>query len=314
MTGKPDILVFDRLLAGIVDKIAAFGQPRPAWLAPSLDALVAEHGPRVRGIATSGGTGASAALMDRLPALEIVSCFGVGYDAIDVAHATKRGIKVTNTPGVLSDATAETAMALMIALLRRVVASDRYLRAGKWLEKPYPLADQLAGRRVGIFGLGRIGKEIAARSVAFKMSVSYCGRTVQKDQPYRHVPTILDLARSVDVLVLSAPGTAATRNIVDRAVMAALGPKGALINVARGSLVDEPVMVEMLASGALGGAGLDVYADEPRVPPALFALENVVLLPHVGSATHETRAAMGQLVVDNLAAHFAGKKPLTPVN
>jgi lactate dehydrogenase-like 2-hydroxyacid dehydrogenase len=314
VTDKPDILVFDRLLAGIVDKIAAFGRPHPAWAAPSLEALVTEHGARVRGIATSGSTGASAALMDRLPKLEIVSCFGVGYDAIDVKHATKRGIVVTNTPGVLSDATAETALALLMALLRRVVAADRYLRAGKWLEKPYPLADQLAGRRVGILGLGRIGKEIAARCAAFKMTVAYCGRTRQPDQPYRYFASIGDMARNVDVLILSAPGTAETRRIVDRAVMAALGPKGALINVARGSLVDEAAMVEMLASGALGGAGLDVYESEPRVPPALFALENVVLLPHVGSATHETRAAMGQLVVDNLAAHFAGKKALTPVS
>jgi lactate dehydrogenase-like 2-hydroxyacid dehydrogenase len=208
---------------------------------------------------------------------------------------------------------AELTLGLMIALCRRIPQTDAYVRAGRWAEANYALTGELTGRRAGILGLGRIGKEVARRLQAFRMEVVYHGRTRQPDQPYPYFEDLEAMARAVDWLVVIAPGTAQTKGIVSRAVMEALGPEGHLVNVARGSLVDEPAMIELLAAGRLGGAALDVFADEPRVPEALRALDNVVLSPHQGSATHKTRRAMGDLVVRNLAAHFAGDPLLTPV-
>lgn len=283
------------------------------WEAADRDALIAEVGSRVRAVATDGAVGASRELMERLPNLEIIVCQGVGYDAIDVGYAAEKGIPVTNTPDVLNDAVAELTLGLMVGLCRRIPQSDRYVREGGWLKGNYPLTAQIAGSSVGILGLGRIGKEIATRCAAFKMDISYHGRTEQTDQPYRYHPDLVAMARDVDWLVVIAPGSAATRGIVSREVMEALGPQGCLVNVARGSLVDEPALVELLQSGKLGGAALDVFADEPHVPEALLAMDNVVLAPHVGSATHKTRRAMADLVIDNLAAHLAGKPLLTPV-
>ncbi len=283
------------------------------WEAPDRNALVAEVGPHVRGLAAGGHVAIDGALFDRLPKLEIVSSFGVGYDHIDAAEAGRRGIVVTNTPDVLTDEVADLAVALLLATLRHIPQVDRYVRAGKWLDKPYPLTATLRGRKVGILALGRIGRAIARRLEGFGVEISYHGRQRQADVPYAYHPTLLGMAEAVDTLLSVAPGGAETANIVDAAVLAALGPNGIFVNVGRGSVVDEPALVAALRDGVILSAGLDVFADEPRVPPELIAMDHVVLLPHVGSASVETRRAMGQLVVDNLVSWFGGKGPMTPV-
>jgi lactate dehydrogenase-like 2-hydroxyacid dehydrogenase len=272
--------------------------------APDRDALIASVADRVRGIA---GGHVDGALMDRLPKLEIIANFGVGYDSIDTAAARARNVRVTNTPGVLDDAVAELTIGMMVALARRVPQADRFVREGRWPKAEFGLLRELNGKTVGILGLGRIGKEIARRAQAMKMRVVYHGRRRQPDEPYLYYPSLLEMARDVDWLLVIAPGGADTRGIVSREVLAALGPEGFLVNMARGSLVDEAAMVEMLGAGALGGAALDVFEDEPNVPEALFGLDNVVLSPHQGSATDQTRNKMGDLVVANLDAHFAGE-------
>lgn len=283
------------------------------WEAPDRDALIAEIGPRVRGLAAGGHVAIDGALFDRLPKLEIVSSFGVGYDHIDAAEAGRRGIVVTNTPDVLTDEVADLAIALLLATLRQIPQVDRYVRAGKWLDKPYPLTATLRGRKVGILALGRIGRAIARRLEGFGVEISYHGRHRQADVPYAYHPTLLGMAEAVDTLISVAPGGAGTANIVNAEVLAALGPDGVFVNVGRGSVVDEPALVAALRDGMIMSAGLDVFADEPRVPPELIAMDHVVLLPHVGSASVETRRAMGQLVVDNLVSWFSGKGPMTPV-
>lgn len=274
------------------------------------DAFLTEVGPRIRAVA---GGSVDAALMDRLPKLEIIANFGVGYDTIDTPAAKARNIRVTNTPGVLDDAVAETAMALMIALARQVPAADRFVREGKWEQGNFPFTTELRGATVGILGLGRIGKEIAARAQAFKMRIVYHGRQRQPTEPHLYYDDLEAMARDCDWLVIVAPGGPATQGIVSRQVLEALGPKGRLVNVARGSLVDEAALIDMLQSGGIAGAGLDVFADEPRVPAALRELDNVVLTPHYASATRTTRNAMGALVVANLDAHFAGNPLLSAV-
>ena len=279
-------------------------------LAEDPDALVAEVAPRVRAIA---GGGVQAELMDRLPRLELISSFGVGYDSIDIAAARERNIRVTNTPNVLNDAMAEITIGLMVSLARRLPQSDRFVREGRWTAGNFPLQTELNGKTVGILGLGRIGKEIAVRCQAMKMRVVYYGRREQRDEPYVFYDKLEDMARDSDWLVIIAPGGKSTEGIVSRKVLEALGPQGYLVNMARGSLIDEPAMVEMLRTGGLAGAALDVFADEPNVPEALFALDNVVLSPHQGSATHQTRNKMGDLVVANLEAHFAGDPLLSAV-
>jgi lactate dehydrogenase-like 2-hydroxyacid dehydrogenase len=283
-----------------------------AWTAPDPDGFLREVGPRVRGIAAGGHVPIDGALFDQLPRLEIVSSFGVGYDHVDAKEAGRRGIVVTNTPDVLTDEVADLAIGLLIATLRHLPQVDRYLRAGKWLDKPYPLTPTLRGRKVGILGLGRIGRAVARRLEGFDVPIAYHGRSRQ-DVPYAYHPTLVGLAQEVDVLISVAPGGADTRNMVNAEVLRALGPDGVFINVGRGSVVDEPALVRALADGTILSAGLDVFADEPNVPAELTAMEHVVLLPHVGSASVETRRAMGQLVVDNLRSWFAGKGALSPV-
>lgn len=310
---RPVVMQMVPIMPHVDAALAGAYEILPLWQAADRDALLAQRGAQVRGIATVGHIPIGPALLDRLPALEIVSSFGVGYDAIDTAACKARRVHVTNTPDVLNDAMAELTLGLMIALCRRIPQTDAYVRAGRWAEANYALTGELTGKRAGILGLGRIGKEVARRLQAFRMEVVYHGRTRQPDQPYPYFEDLEAMARAVDWLVVIAPGTPQTKGIVSRAVMEALGPEGHLVNVARGSLVDEPAMIELLATGRLGGAALDVFADEPRVPAALRALDNVVLSPHQGSATHKTRRAMGDLVVRNLAAHFAGDPLLTPV-
>jgi lactate dehydrogenase-like 2-hydroxyacid dehydrogenase len=282
------------------------------WQAPGRDAFVRDVAPRVEVIVTTGGAGASRALIEQLPKLRLIACFGVGVDAIDLAAARERGVAVTNTPDVLTDDVADLALALILDAMRGVSAGDRHVRAGRWLQGAFPLQARMSGKRLGIVGMGRIGQAIARRAAAFDMRIAWHGPR-RKDLPYRFEPDLVALAQSVDVLVASCPGGAATRGLIGRAVLEALGPRGFFVNIARGAVVDESALVELLASGRLGGSGLDVFVDEPHVPPALIALDNVVLQPHVASATHETRAAMGRLVLDNIGAHVVGRPLLTPV-
>lgn len=272
--------------------------------------LFDEVGASIRAIA---GTGVPKPLMDRLTALEIISNFGVGYDSIDVQSAKARNIRVTNTPDVLNDAVAELTIGLMLSLARRLPQADRYVRENRWPLGNLPIFRELGGCTLGIVGLGRIGREIATRAQAMKMRVVYHGRSRQPRQPYVFYPDLVDMARDVDWLVAVTPGGSGTEKLVSRAVLEALGPDGMFVNVARGSVADQDALVDLLANGGLGGAALDVFADEPHVPEALWAMENVVLSPHQGSATQETRDAMGALVVANLDAHFSGKPLLTPV-
>jgi hydroxypyruvate reductase len=273
-------------------------------------ALLAAEGARIRGLVQSGGTVTPPKLLDQLPKLEIISVFGVGYDGVPVAYCKERGLKVTNTPDVLTDDVADVALALILMTGRGFVRLNRFVHAGEWEKRGPELTTKLAGRKVGILGLGRIGKAIAARVAAMGMKVAYTGRKPQ-DVPYEFVRDLKSLAAAVDFLVVACPGGEATRNIVSAEVLAALGKKGTLINIARGSIVDEPALVAALKAGLIKAAGLDVFVDEPHIPPEMMSMENVVLLPHVGSATRETRQAMGDLCKANLDAYFAGKGVLT---
>ncbi|MDS7595699.1 2-hydroxyacid dehydrogenase [Agrobacterium tumefaciens] len=275
-------------------------------------AFLAEKGSSVRGIVTGGHIGLPADIGAGLPNLEIVAINGVGFDKVDLAEAKKRGFRVSNTPDVLTADVADLALGLILSQARQLPRADQHVRTGQWLKGDMGLATRVAGRRYGIFGLGRIGQAIAKRLEGFDAHISYAART-QRDVPYDYYDSIEKLAGNCDVLVIAAAATADTRHIVNADVLKALGPQGVLVNVARGSLVDEKALVEALKNGAISGAALDVFEDEPRVPEALFAFENVVLAPHVGSGTHQTRRAMADLVLANLDAHFAGKPIPTPV-
>lgn len=276
--------------------------------------FLAAHGAEVTAVVTSGRTGVDAELMSRLPNLGAIVNFGVGYDTTDIPAAAERGIVVSNTPDVLTDCVADTAVGLTIDVLRQFSAADRYVRAGRWpVDGNYPLTRQVSGKRVGVLGLGRIGGAIAARLTAFGCPISYHNRRPKSGAPYPYVASPVDLARGVDVLIIAAAGGDGTRELVDAAVIDALGPDGYLINIARGSVVDQAALVAALTGGRLAGAGLDVFADEPNVPEALVGLPNVVLLPHVGSGTVETRAAMEALTLRNLDAFLRTGELVTPV-
>lgn len=309
---KPELIMVGPMMPHVMEALDSDFTVHRLWEVSDRKALLQEVGSQVRAIATSGNLGASAELMDALPKLEIISCYGVGVDSIDLAHAAKRKIIVTNTPDVLNDDVANMAIALLLATSREIVNGDRYVREGKWLKGAMHLTRAIRGRTLGILGLGRIGKDIARKAEVFGMEIAYHGRSKQ-DVPYRYYAGLVDMARDSDYLVAICPGGPETDKIVNRAVLDALGPEGVFINVARGSVVDEPALVAALQEGRLGGAGLDVFAEEPKVPEALLKMDQVVLQPHAASATHETRRAMGDLVVDNLRAHFTGKPVLTPV-
>ncbi|MEB8388296.1 2-hydroxyacid dehydrogenase [Rhodobacteraceae bacterium KMM 6894] len=286
-----------------------------AYVAVGADALKTDDPilREVRGAAMAGAMPVTADMFARMPKLEIVAKFGVGYDNVDVEAAHARNIVVTNTPDVLTEEVADLTLGLLIATVRRIPQADRFLREGNWPSGRFPLSGSLRGRRVGILGLGRIGLAIARRVVAMGLNVSYCTRTPRTDVPYTYCETPLSLAQNCDVMIVVVPGGASTDGLVDAKVIAALGPEGMLINVARGSVVDEDALIKALASGQLGASGLDVFTNEPQVPDALKALENVVLLPHIGSGTTTTRKAMGDYVFANLESWFAGRGPLTPV-
>ena len=281
--------------------------------AKDLPRFLEDRGPSVRAIATRGRDRIDATFLARVAALEIIANFGVGYDSIEIDAAARRGVVVTNTPDVLNDEVADFAVALLLATVRRLPQADRFVREGRWAKGNFPLGPTLRDRTIGLIGMGRIGKRIAQRLAAFEVPLVYHSRKAQPDVPYRHYPELRAMAQDVDTLLAIVPGGSTTRHLVDASVLAALGPRGIFVNVARGSVVDEPALIEALRSGKILAAGLDVFADEPRVPQALLELENVVVVPHIGSATNHTRGLMGRLVVDNLRSWFAGRGPLTPV-
>jgi lactate dehydrogenase-like 2-hydroxyacid dehydrogenase len=305
-----DLLVTAPLPPSLYDPLKADYRCHDYYQASHKPGLLAAEGARVRGLVQSGGTLTPTSLLDALPKLEIISVFGVGYDGVPVDYCKARGLKVTNTPDVLTDDVADVAVALIMMTGRGFAKLERFARSGAWQKHGYELTSRLGGKKVGILGLGRIGKAIAERVGALGMKVAYTGRNPQ-GVPYEFAPDLASLAASSDFLVVACPGGEATRNLVDAKVLAALGKKGTLINIARGSIVDEPALVAALAAGTIKGAGLDVFVDEPNIPRALFEMENVVLLPHVGSATRETRQAMGDLCKANLDAWFREKKTLT---
>jgi hydroxypyruvate reductase len=311
---KPDLLIVAPLFAPTLAVLDANYTTHKLWLADDKPAFIAKIAGKIEAAATSGGKGMDAALINALPKLKIIACFGVGVDAIDLATASKRGIKVSNTPDVLTEDVADLAMGLLLATVRRIAQGDRHVREGKWLKGAMALTATVQNRTLGIIGMGRIGRAIARRAETFGMTICYQGPNRKSDVDYRYFADPAALAKHCDFLIAACPGGEATRGIVGRDVIEALGPEGVFVNIARGSVVDEPALVDALVSGRLGGAGLDVFADEPRVPEALLKLDSVVLQPHQGSATSPTRQAMGQLVIDNLAAWFAGKPLVTPVN
>lgn len=310
---KHELLVTGPMYPPTLEKLDAAYTTHKLFKAPDRAALLAEVADRITAVASSNSGGIDGATIAKLPKLKVISHFGVGYDTVDVDAARKRGVAVTNTPDVLTEEVADLAMGLLYATVRRIPQGDRFVRDGKWLQGAMALTESLQGRTLGIVGMGRIGQSIARRAAAANMKIAYQGPRRKDDLPYAYHADPVSLAKATGLLMVACPGGEATRGLVSRAVIDALGPKGFLVNIARGSVVDEPALLEALRQNRIAGAGLDVFADEPRVPEAFFALDNVVLQPHVASATHQTRAAMGQLVIDNLAAHFAGKPLLTPV-
>jgi len=280
-----------------------------------LEALPADVKGRIRGVAvTFHSVTTDAAVMAMLPKLEMIASFGVGYDHIAASHAGQHGIIVTNTPDVLTEEVADVAMGLLIATCREFIKADRFVRSGEWTSKPYPLSvGSLRDRTIGMVGMGRIGQAIARRLEASLVPVVYHSRKPAEGVANRHYPDLLAMAKDVDTLVVIVPGGDGTNRIVNAEVLKALGPRGVVVNVARGSVIDEPALIEALKTGTIIAAGLDVFEKEPSVPDELKAMDNVVLLPHIGSAAIVTRNAMDQLVVANLKAWFAGKPPLTPV-
>lgn len=314
MTAKPDLIVRSpyidaRSRAVMAERYNAHFLPTE----PDPEAVLARHGPGLRVLVTDGHTGADAALMDRLPRLELIACYGVGYDGIDVAAARARGIAVTHTPDVLTDEVANFTVGLLVASGRQFLQADRFVREGRWTAGSYPLTRTIIGKTIGILGLGRIGRAIAARCTVMGANIVYGGRRPHPDSGYEYVADPVELARRSDFLVVSCALEPATHRLVGEAMLAALGADGILVNIARGPVVDEQALIRALQTGAIAGAALDVFDQEPVVPAELTALPNVLLMPHMASGTAETRQAIGQLVLDNLAAFFEGRPLPTPV-
>jgi hydroxypyruvate reductase len=310
---KPEIIITARGHAGTMATLQSEFTAHLLSDAAERNAFLKQHAGAVRALATFGPMPVDGKLMDALPKLEIISNFGVGVDAINLDDAKKRKIIVTNTPDVLNEAVADTAIALVLNTVRKFPQSEVYLRGGNWASRgPYPLSTDIGGKTLGVLGLGRIGEAIAKRAMACGMQIRYHNRT-RKDVAFAYDPDPVTLAKNCDVLIVATPATPETSRIVNARVLDALGPTGYLVNIARGSVVDEPVLLRYLQEKKIAGAGLDVFADEPRVPPEFFSLDNAVLFPHVGSATVETRKAMGDLQIENLRLHFAGKPVRTRV-
>lgn len=314
MATKPDILVVVPSRPDQMKMLEAAYTLHRYDQAEDRDALLDEVGEKIRGVVTMGSKGLTRDVHEKLPNLEIVAVGSVGYDTVDVEGCKARGIPVTNTPDVLTNDVADVAMALTFDIVRGLTRGEKYVREGRWRDEgSMALTTTLTGKTMGIIGYGRIGKAIARRAEAFEMNVAYHGRNKQEGAPHPYFETPEALAKACDVLMLACPGGEATRGLVSRSVLEALGPEGYIVNIARGSVVDEVALLELLKTNKIAGAALDVFENEPKIDETFFALENVVLQPHVGSATQETRNAMAQLVVDNLAAHFAGKPLLTAI-
>ena len=305
------VLNTGRLPPALMARLAAQYALHDLNAEPDRAAFLAARGGDFKAVVTSAGVGIDGVLMAALPNLRVISSFGVGLDKIDLAAAPARGIAVGYTPDVLNDCVADTAFGLLIDVARGFSAADRFVRRGDWLRGQFQLTRKVSGARLGLVGMGRIGRTIARRSTGFEMDVRYHSRKPVADVPWTHEPSLIDLARWADFLVLITAGGAGTRHLVNAAVLDALGPEGYLINVARGSVVDESALIAALSHKRIAGAGLDVFENEPNVPPALMTLDNVVLLPHVASATHQTRQAMADRVFDNLHSYFASGRLLS---
>lgn len=303
----PEILQLCPLMPALEAALAERFTVHRFFEATHADGFLAQNAGRVRGVVTGGHIGIPADLAARLPALEIVAINGVGFDKVDLGEAKRRGIRVSNTPDVLTEDVADLAIGLIVSALRQIPRGDGHVRAGLWPSGDLPLGSKVSRRRYGIFGFGRIGQAIARRLEGFDAELAYASRSTVETS-VRRVETLRDLAAWSDVLVIAASASAETRNVVDAGVLEALGPRGILVNVARGSLVDEPALCEALEKGRIAGAALDVFADEPHVPERLRTRSDVVLTPHMASATHETRQTMADLVLANLDAHFAGRE------
>jgi lactate dehydrogenase-like 2-hydroxyacid dehydrogenase len=309
---KPRILQTGSLSPYFDAAIAESFEVYPLWKQDDPAGYLARHGRAIEGVATSAPIGATTELIEALPALKVISCRGIGFDRIDLDRARQRGIQVSGTPDVLTDCTADLAVGLLIDLARDISASDRFVRAGRWRTGKYRLTTHVSGKRLGIVGLGKIGRAVAQRTAGFAMEVRYTNRKPAEGIPLRYEPTLEGLARWADFLLVAVPGGPATRHLISSSVLEALGPEGFLINISRGTVVDQDALVAALTKGTVAGAGLDVFADEPTVPEALLRLDNVVLTPHIGSGTVETRKAMEDLVLANLEAFFKSGKVLTP--
>lgn len=310
---KPRVLQHGRLMAGLESALAGHFDLHPLWSEADPRAFLAARGGEFTALATSARFGADRALIEALPSLRVIANFGVGVDTIDLQAARERGVAVSNTPDVLTGCVADLAFGLLIDVARRLSAADRFVRRGDWLKGQFPLATRVWGKRLGIVGLGRIGTAIARRAGGFEMPVRYHSRRIIENCPYDYEASLPALAAWADFLVIACAGGAATRHLVSREVIDALGPQGFLVNISRGSVVDEPALVEALQAGRIAGAALDVFEDEPNVPPALTRLDSVVLLPHIASATAETRQAMADCVLANLRSWFDSGRLLTPV-
>jgi len=310
---KPRVLQNGRLMASLEAALAEHFDVHPLWREADPAAFLAARGGEFSGLATSARFGADRALIEALPRLEVIANFGVGVDTIDLQAAREHGVAVSNTPDVLTDCVADLAFGLLIDVARRLSAADRFVRRGDWLKGQFPLATRVSGKRLGIVGLGRIGAAIARRAGGFDMAVRYHNRRPVDGSPFEYEASLPAMAAWADFLVVACSGGAATRHLVSRAVIEALGPSGFLVNISRGSVVDEAALVEALQAERIAGAALDVFEDEPNVPHALLAQENVVLLPHIASATHETRQAMADCVLANLRNWFDSGRLLTPV-
>lgn len=313
ISGRPELLVLRPLMPAQMEQLEQEFELHRYDQAQDPGAFLASVGARVRGVVTAGTPGFKAAMLPQLPALEIVSSSSVGTDSIDVAACKERGIHVTNTPDVLNDDVADLAIGLVLNALRRLGDGHDYVRSGTWSRSGMmPLGRSLKGKRMGVVGLGRIGLEIAQRAEAMKMKIAYTGRN-RKNVPYEFYETPAALASNCDVLMLACPGGTGTRHLIDASVLEALGPDSWIVNISRGSVIDEAALIDALERRAIGGAALDVFENEPHVDTRFHTLENVVLFPHHASGTTETRSAMSQLVVDNIKAHFRQEPLPTPV-
>lgn len=312
--GMPvEILVVGPVIASLMEALEREFTVHRLWQAQSQEEWLRSHGAAIRALVTTFVDGASEELLNALPNLEIIASYGVGIDRIALDVVKQRGLLLTNTPDI-SEPVADAALALLLAVTRRICQADRFVRAGQWSHKSFPFGTHLGGKLCGIVGLGRIGKAIAVRAQAFGMRIAYYGPNRKPEMPYEYYDNLVSLARDADFLVLALPGGAATRHIVNANVLNALGPHGFLVNVARGSVVDEAALIRTLEAGGIAGAALDVFEHEPLGESPLIQLENVVLLPHIASATVETRHEMGNVVMANLKAHFSGEAVHTPVS